>query len=616
MELSDSQRRVDRLFGYLDHVRMLWATGPGWSTLCLIAALVTVGCNIINMIAIGQLVAALADVITGRHPADLLWMWFGIFVGAAILSQIAGFAISWGGARVHAAYRVRLNELLAETGIHPRNLAMLEDEVFAERLETLVYNNRTWLLRFGMTGTWEFVIYKLTAIGSAAIVFSWRWWVAILVGAGFLLSARVVRHYLDHLLEHNFEKASDERRRAEYASKLMVHPEAAKEVRLFGLTGWLEDRYSRLWHAFQLPVWRESRRRATLLVAVLVGEAILIGGALSLLAYDALRGEVAVALVTTYVIAILGLESFGPMGDVESGLVRTSVFLRSLFRLRRSIGLSDVTTIAGPPPQQRKPGSVGIEIRDVTFRYPSRTEPTLSNLSLSVPAGQSLAIVGINGAGKSTMIKLIAGLYRPDSGTVRVDGKDPFTDESSRGEVAVVFQDFVHYPLSLRDNVGFGTMGNEDNQAVLDKAITDAAGTEVLRRVDNNWDAVLSNEYDGGTDLSGGQWQRVALARALASVAGGAGVLVLDEPTAALDVRAEAEIFDRFLDMTHGVTTILVSHRLSTVRRAERIVVLDGQTGRISEDGSHDQLLAAGGAYATMFTLQARRFALAGGWGS
>jgi ATP-binding cassette subfamily B protein len=138
----------------------------------------------------------------------------------------------------------------------------------------------------------------------------------------------------------------------------------------------------------------------------------------------------------------------------------------------------------------------------------------------------------------------------------------------------------------------------------------------VLRRVDNNWDAVLSNEYDGGTDLSGGQWQRVALARALASVAGGAGVLVLDEPTAALDVRAEAEIFDRFLDMTHGVTTILVSHRLSTVRRAERIVVLDGQTGRISEDGSHDQLLAAGGAYATMFTLQARRFALAGGWGS
>jgi ATP-binding cassette subfamily B protein len=161
----------------------------------------------------------------------------------------------------------------------------------------------------------------------------------------------------------------------------------------------------------------------------------------------------------------------------------------------------------------------------------------------------------------------------------------------------------------LRDNVGFGSIGREDDQRLLDKALLDAAGSHVLERLDGDWNAILSSEFEGGTDLSGGQWQRVALARALAAVGGGAGVLVLDEPTAALDVRAEAEIFERFLSVTHGVTTILVSHRLSTVRHAERIVVLDGETGRVSEDGSHEELMALGGAYAEMFALQARRFA-------
>ena len=217
------------------------------------------------------------------------------------------------------------------------------------------------------------------------------------------------------------------------------------------------------------------------------------------------------------------------------------------------------------------------------------------------------------------MIKLLAGLYRPDSGGIQVDGLDPYggdpdekdDDQQTRSKVAVVFQDFVRYPLSLRDNVGFGAMGHDDQQ-LLDRALTQAAGGDVLAELDHGWDTVLSQQFTDGTDLSGGQWQRVALARALAAVGGGAGVLVLDEPTAALDVRAEAEIFDRFLSMTHGVTTILVSHRLSTVRRAERIVVLDGDSGRISEDGSHEELLAAGGAYAEMFTLQARRFAAAG----
>jgi ATP-binding cassette subfamily B protein len=201
----------------------------------------------------------------------------------------------------------------------------------------------------------------------------------------------------------------------------------------------------------------------------------------------------------------------------------------------------------------------------------------------------------VNGAGKSTLIKLLCGLYPPDSGQVRIDGVDPAASEAARRRVAVIFQDFVRYHLPLRDNVGFGAAAAD---GVLERALTDAGGAELLGRLDHGWDTVLSPEYTEGTDLSGGQWQRVALARALAAVSGGAGILVLDEPTAALDVRAEAALFDRFLQVTRGVIVVL------------------GREGegapRILEDGSHEELLAAGGEYAQMFTLQASRFAAAG----
>jgi ATP-binding cassette subfamily B protein len=220
----------------------------------------------------------------------------------------------------------------------------------------------------------------------------------------------------------------------------------------------------------------------------------------------------------------------------------------------------------------------------------------------------------VNGVGKSTLIKLLCGLYRPDSGTVTVDGRDPGTDDAVRRRVAVIFQDFVRYQLSLRDNVAMALLGADrpadEIQASAARALRAAAGDEILHRLPAGWSTVLDPGYRGGTDLSGGQWQRVALARALTAVQAGAGVLVLDEPTAALDVRAEAEIFGRFLEVTAGVTSILVSHRLSSVRHADRIVVL-GPAG-VVEDGSHEELLGSGGPYAEMFAMQASRFHAAG----
>jgi ABC-type multidrug transport system fused ATPase/permease subunit len=244
-----------------------------------------------------------------------------------------------------------------------------------------------------------------------------------------------------------------------------------------------------------------------------------------------------------------------------------------------------------------------IRFRDVHFTYPAGGAPVLDGFDLSIPAGTSLAIVGQNGAGKTTLAKLLCRLYDPQSGAIEVDGTDlrEIDPASWRSRLTAVFQDFVRFELPLRDNVA--PAGAPDEAVV---AALSAAGADHLASLDT----VLSRGYKDGTDLSGGQWQRVALARALARVEMGAGVVLLDEPTAQLDVRGEAEIFERILAATKDCTTILISHRFSTVRQADRICVLEH--GRLLELGTHDELMALGGRYRTMFDLQAQRFALGG----
>jgi ABC-type multidrug transport system fused ATPase/permease subunit len=241
-----------------------------------------------------------------------------------------------------------------------------------------------------------------------------------------------------------------------------------------------------------------------------------------------------------------------------------------------------------------------IRFRNVSFAY-ADGPPVLDRFDLTIPAGSSLAIVGQNGAGKTTLAKLLCRLYDPQSGVIEVDGADirGFDIESWRSRLAAVFQDFIKFELSLRDNVAPAGAPDETIRAALE-----AAGASGLAGLDT----ILSRAYEGGTDLSGGQWQRIALARALCAVSRGAGVVLLDEPTAQLDVRGEAEIFERILAATNRCTTILISHRFSTVRKADRICVLE--RGRVVELGTHDELMAKGeeGRYRTMFTLQAQRF--------
>jgi ATP-binding cassette, subfamily B, bacterial len=240
-----------------------------------------------------------------------------------------------------------------------------------------------------------------------------------------------------------------------------------------------------------------------------------------------------------------------------------------------------------------------VRFRNVSFTYPGTEEPVLAGFDLTIPAGSSLAIVGQNGAGKTTLAKLLCRLYDPVAGAIEVDGIDlrALDVDDWRARVTAVFQDFIRFELPLRENVAPGGAPDEVIRQALEEA--GAGGLAHL-------ETVLARGYPNGTDLSGGQWQRVALARALCAVKTGAGLVLLDEPTAQLDVRGEAEIFGRVLAATRQVTTILISHRFSTVRQADRICVLEH--GRVVELGTHDELLAAGGRYKTMFELQASRF--------
>ena len=244
----------------------------------------------------------------------------------------------------------------------------------------------------------------------------------------------------------------------------------------------------------------------------------------------------------------------------------------------------------------------------MSFSYPGSDVEVLRHLELRIPFGRFLAIVGTNGAGKTTLIKLLCRLYEPTDGHVALDESDlrDLDPAAWRQGIAVIFEDFVRYELSAADNVGLGAVERHRDRALLEQSARRAGAEDLIAGLPHGWDTVLSRQYSNGSDISGGEWQRVAIAGALGALEAGSRVLVLDEPTAHLDVRAEAAFFDRFLELTRGVTTILISHRFSTVRRADAICVLHG--GRVVDRGTHDELMDRGGHYARMYSIQAERF--------
>ncbi len=546
------------------------------------------------MVATGRVVEAIADADApdafGRGvSAAFVFVVVSLVLAAVMLvGEIAQAGLS-------GAYLASVEDMLARTVLGPVTIGHLEDAEVAPRIgratEATRENVYYWSLRGLVSGS----RLRITGLVSGCLLFAFAWWAPLLLFATYGLLVWLDARWLAVATDELVEVTGTSRRRAEYYRTLLSEPSVAKEIRVFSLAPWIEHRFVDTWTSAMTAVWR---RRSEISAIVVFGVVALVAShavVLGVLGHRAFVGAVSIGAVTVFVQAIIGTAAVAEAGYEMSGVARASRELRNLADLECEF--ADDTIAAESAHEHRAGHAVSIDLDDVHFAYPGAPSPVLAGLSLHVPAGQALAIVGANGAGKSTIVKLLTGLYTPANGEVLVDHSHA---DPRRGRTAAIFQSFGRYDLSLRDNVTLTVEGLDDTRI---QSALQAAGATGLT---TSLDTPLSAAYPGGTDLSGGQWQRVALARALAAVGQGAGLLILDEPTAALDVRAEVELFDRFLEVTRGVTTVLVSHRLSSVRHADRIVVLDG--GVLVEDGTHEQLVAAGGRYAEMFRLQAALF--------
>ena len=492
-----------------------------------------------------------------------------------------------------------LYDELTDACIEPPGIGHLEDPELGDDLTVA----REFDL--GMTGpplsiSMDFIAGSLVemvgGLASAAVLFAFAWWAPFLLAGGWLATHWLLRESAVWR-DRNTDEVRSAQRDADYAYRLAVDPPAAKELRLFGLADWtvgrFVDRRTTL-HRLQYEATRlREKSVAWSLVLVLIANGIVFWA----MTDATLDGRLELGQTITFAQAAVGasLIAFGGLNWALDGAAAPTA---AVSRLRPAMGPAGAL-VRGERPATGLPARE-IRFRDVSFAYPSGGgAAVLDGFDLTIPAGSSLAIVGQNGAGKTTLAKLLCRLYDPQGGAIEVDGIDlrEIDLDAWRARVTAVFQDFIRFELPLRDNVA---PAGADDATVL-AALEDAGGTGLADLA-----TPLAKGYSGGTDLSGGQWQRVALARALCSVRLGAGVVLLDEPTAQLDVHGEAEIFERVLAATRHCTTILVSHRFSTVRHADRICVLEH--GRVVELGSHDELMQTAGRYRTMFDLQAERF--------
>jgi ATP-binding cassette, subfamily B, bacterial len=444
---------------------------------------------------------------------------------------------------------------------------------------------------------------RLTGVLACVVLATFRWW----LGLAVFVVWRLIRLPLSARLRAQalrVRTAGLPLRRSWYLLGLAWKPPAAKEMRVYGLGDWVAERHRDQWLEGTQPAWRELRRLAN--TAWLAGAVVLVlyGLAVGLLGYEAYHHDISLRTLATMLPVLPATMAVGSVNYSDIGLEKLLSAVPDLDGL--TAGLAEVARRApGGRPATGLPLAT-LRCEGLTFAYPGGAQPVLHALDLELRVGESLGLVGVNGAGKTTLITLLARMREPTAGRITVDGT-PLAQIDGRAwqrQVAVVYQDYARLPVSAADNVAMFARASERD--ALDRAAARAGAAGVIASLPHGWDTILSPQFAGGVDLSGGQWQRIALARALYAIDRGARVLVLDEPTAQLDVRGEAAFYDQFLELTAGVTSIVISHRFASVRRADRIAVLDA--GQITELGSHEELLAAGGTYAHMFNLQAERF--------
>ncbi len=547
-----------------------------------------------------ELIDAVVASATGNTPdISTALFWVGVeallVIGRSGITQLNQVA----EVQLRSALSLAVNTAILEKAIHV-GYQNFEDPDFHDRLSQARREASSRPLDV-VRQVLRFVRTSLSLSGYMFVLLAWSpWAVLVLLGSAippFVAEARFGREAFRLNRSRMFEK-----RRAQYLESLISRTESAKEVKLFSLSSMLLRRYRETFQRFHREDAGLERRRGFAAIVLGVVASCAVYGCYAWVVVDAARGIVSVGSLTLYLTAFRqGQKSFQDGLLSLARLYENNLFMTNLFEYLDTPEDEPHEEIPSRDDPESITEGIAVEFDQVRFRYPGIARDSIQNLNLKIKPGETIALVGPNGAGKTTFVKLLAGLYQPNSGQILVGGTriDELGPAGLRARMGIIFQDFVRFHFSASDNIGVGWLPSMNDPEAVRKAALEGGIAQTLEALPDGYAQILGRWF-GGEELSTGQWQRLALARAFMRPA---PLLILDEPTAALDAEAEAEIFSRFQTLTANRTTILITHRFANVRFADRIAVLEH--GELTELGTHEELLARDATYARMFRLQA-----------
>jgi ATP-binding cassette subfamily B protein len=606
---SPPQSPTRGFFGVFRYSRR--ALGLVWQTnrrltvilglLTLVAGVLPAAVAYVGALIIDAVVSA-SKIYTETGEAEFMSVFSLVALEAAVVAALAGAqrGISLCQALLRAQLGQRVNVMILEKAL-TLELAQFEDSEFYDKLtrarreassRPLSLVNRT----FGLAQN----LVSLVSYGVLLVQFS-PWAVAVLIVAG--LPSFIAETRFSGEAFTLFRWRSPDTRMQIYLETVLAREDNVKEVKLFGLGPLLLQRYRNIFNRLNTRDRSLAIRRDGWGFALsLIGTAALYG-AYAWIAASAVLSRITLGQMTMYLMLFRqGQSAVAAILTAIGGMYEDNLYLSTLYEYLETPSAREEPMPAAEPGSGPRPDD-GIRFEGVSFTYPGASRPALSNIDLHIRPGESLALVGENGSGKTTLIKLLTRLYRPQTGRILLDGKDleDWDEESLRQRIGVIFQDFARYQFLVGENIGAGDVRFFDDDERWREAAEKGMADEIVSDLPEGYQTQLGKWFKGGQELSGGQWQKIALARAF--MRSEADILVLDEPTAAMDAAAEATIFEHFRKLTESRIAILISHRFSTVRMASQIVVIEN--GRIIERGSHQELMKLDGHYARLFQLQA-----------
>ena len=594
------KQRLNALWNLPPVLRMVWASGAsvvaGSLLFRVIASLIPVAMLSVSRLIIDNVVASTAGRQMLPHTFwPLVAMEFALAALGSILGRTVGYFDSLFADRFTRYVSVRV--MNHASGL---DLAAYEEPAFYDKLERARVQATDRVAMIREAGS--MLQQAMTVVTLAASILLFSPWLLLVLIACLVPAFLGESHFAFLGYSLNFRQ-TPVRRHMDYMRVLGASKESAKELKLFGLKSFFVKRYSDL----SDQIYEQNKTLAL--------RRLCVGSLLSILSAAGYYGTYAYVIYRT----VTGHQSLGTMTFLAGSIAGASANIQNIFSAFASIAdqslfLTDLlaffelrTKIRSGPGALMAPRPIrdGFEFRNLTFSYPGASRLLLDRLNLRLEPGERVALVGENGQGKTTIVKLITRLYDPTGGCILLDGVDlrDYNIEDLYREISVIFQDFMRYDISAAENIGIGCLDKQLNLHKLQDAARKSLADGVIERLPRGYQQMLGRRFEGGVDLSGGEWQKIALARAYLR---DAQLLILDEPTASLDARSERQVFQRFTDLTDGKMALLISHRFSTVRMADRIVVLEN--GRIAEEGSHSRLIAMGGLYSGMFELQASNY--------